>query len=219
MRRALLFDMDGTLVHSDPIHAAVFVDMLAEHGIEMTVAHYTSQLLGRRNVEIFGELLPKRNALALDAEKEKRFRDRLVEIPDLVPGARDLLARARASGWGTALVTNACRANAEAVINRFGISAQFDTISIAEECPRGKPSPDVYVHAMEMIGANATDCLAFEDSPTGLAAAKAAGTVAIGLESSLSAETLRAAGATETLTNFTDPRLEPLLRKFEGYLP
>lgn len=211
MTHALLFDMDGTLVHSDPIHAAVFIDLLAEYGIDMTAERYVAEFLGRRNDTIFAALLPNEDAEALDIEKERRFRTRLDEIPDLVPGARKLLERAKREHWKTALVTNACRENAQAVIDRFDLADLFDTVALGGDCARPKPAPDVYLAAMDRLAVAPADCIAYEDSPTGLAAARAAGVTVIGLASSLTEAELRAHGATATLRDFDDPALEPLL--------
>lgn len=219
MTPALLFDMDGTLLHSDPLHAAVYIDLLADFGIPLTEARYTSEFLGRRNIEIFAEILPNEDAAALDYEKERRFRERLTEVPDLAVGARDLLERARDIGWATALVTNACRANAEAVLDRFDLADHFDLVALGEERSHGKPHPAVYLHAMSELNRSPDQCIAFEDSPTGLASARDAGAHVVGLTSSLDADTLRAHGAQHTLTDFSDPALIPVLQLFEGPRP
>ena len=97
------------------------------------------------------------------------------------------------------------------MIARFALEDAFDTLALGEECARGKPAPDVYIKAMDDLAVTPSDCLAFEDSPTGLAAARDAGAQVIGMASSLDAAALRRHGATTTLTDFTDPALEPLL--------
>lgn len=215
----LLFDMDGTLLDSDPLHADVYIRMLSEYGVSITPEHYATHYLGRRNIEIFAEVLPDEDAVALDAEKEARFRARLTEIEALTPGAQTLLDQARRKLWPTALVTNACRANAEAVMNRFGLSAAFTTHSLAEDASKGKPDPEVYLRAMDTLSAVPQDCIAFEDSPTGLAAARAAGAYVVGMQSTLDPAELRRHGAHITVQDFNDPALERLLHATEGPRP
>lgn len=209
---ALLFDMDGTVIDSDPIHARVFVAFLATRGIAITEADYVRRFHGRRNPEIFAELIPDEDPHALDAAKEAAFRLELArtEIAPL-PGLVALIEGARASGRGTALVTNACRENAEAVIERLGLAHLFDTVSLAEDAPRGKPDPAVYRAALATLEVAPGRALAFEDSPSGLAAARAAGLAAVGVATTLDASELARRGAALAIEDFTDPALARLL--------
>ncbi|NNL72092.1 MAG: HAD hydrolase-like protein, partial [Silicimonas sp.] len=72
--KALLFDMDGTLVDSDPIHISVFIDFLAERGVTLTEAEYMARIHGRTNLEIFGDLLPDEDPREMDLAKEAEYR-------------------------------------------------------------------------------------------------------------------------------------------------
>ena len=215
---ALLFDLDGTLIDSDPIHAEVFVELFAERGRTIDTAHYVAKFHGRLNTDIFGEQFPGEDPLALHHEKEARFRDRLPANVAPTPGAVSLLNRAEAAGWGVAVVTNAMRLNADAMLGALGLTDRLPTIIVGEECPAGKPDPWPYRAALETLGVAPDLALAFEDSPTGLASASGAGIPCVGLRSSLSDNELRAAGAHITINDFTDPALEPLLDRLEGAL-
>ena len=210
--RALLFDMDGTLIDSDPLHVSVFIEFLAERGIPLTHAEYMSGMHGRRNTEIFAEILPGEDAEALDTEKEARFRARLHEIEAPMPGLLPLLDRAEAEGWATAVVTNACRANLEAVLDAFGLADRFPVLSLGEECRRGKPDPECYLRAMAALGVAPEHCIAFEDSPSGLASARGSGARTVGIASGLDAPALLRHGAHHVIRDFADPALDPLLR-------
>jgi len=219
MRRpALLFDLDGTLLDSDPLHAAVFVELMAEHGVAFSQADYAKRVHGRLNADVFAELLPGANAQALSQEKEARFRARLAAgtPPGPTPGAPGLIARARARGWGLAVVTNAMRPNADAMLAALGLADAFDTLVIGEECARAKPHPDPYAIAMARLSADPARSLAFEASPAGIASARAAGAVVAGLRSSLDDAALRAAGAHLSIADFTDPALAPHLARLQG---
>ena len=207
MTPALLFDLDGTLIRSDPLHAAVFMDFFAEHGVEIDERTYTDRISGLRNDEIFARFLPDGDAAALSAEKEARFRARLGDEADPMPGLPALLATARDRGWRMAVVTNAPRENAEAMLSALGLSDGFETLVVADELARGKPDPLPYLTALDRLGLSARDALAFEDSPSGVRAAHAAGITTIGLRSSQDHETLMSAGAAGSIADFNDPGL------------
>lgn len=215
-RAALLFDLDGTLLHTDPLHAEVFIDLFAARGRDIDMAFYLDQLHGRQNAAIFAELCPDEDARALSEAKESAFRAKLDASVPSTPGTEALLARAEASGWGTAVVTNAPRINAEAMLDAIGLNGAFDTLVIGDECAAGKPDPAPYATAMSRLGVRPASCIAFEDSPSGLQSAAAAGAMAIGMRSSLDDDALRAAGAALSLQDFNDPALSPVLERLKG---
>lgn len=212
MPSAFLFDLDGTLLDSDPLHMAIFADMLLPHGIQVDHDFYFSRILGRNSATIFAELLPGCDAVALDDEKEARFREAIsgMSLPT-TPGLTRLLDRIQAAGLPVAVATNAPRMNAEAMLKAIGLRDRFATVVAGDEVPNGKPAPDVYLGAAAGLGADPAKAIAFEDSPSGLRAARAAGCTVIGLTTSLPAEDLRAAGAQHVIRDYTDPALEPLL--------
>ncbi|ANT61270.1 MULTISPECIES: HAD family phosphatase [unclassified Salipiger] len=216
MIRALLFDLDGTLLHSDPLHFEVFADLFAERGRELTEAGYLSDIHGRHNLESFPELFPGEDAQALSNHKEARFRDKLGDGHAPMPGAEALMLRAKAQGWRIAVVTNAPRDNAEAMLGATGLRAFAETLVIGDECARAKPDPEPYAVAMRAFGVPPQECIAFEDSPSGMRAAAASGAHTVGiLSSGLSADQLRAAGAQTVIRDYTDPALEELLARLE----
>lgn len=218
MIQALLFDLDGTLINSDPIHVAVFIDFLGGYGVPMSAEEYDRRIHGRLNADIFAEFLPDQDPAEMSAAKEAEYRRRLklLDTPPSVPGGADFIAQARAKGWKLAVVTNAPRENAPAALATLGLEGQFDTIVTADDVPRGKPHPDPYLLAMDRLGVRPEHCLAFEDSPSGLASASAAGATVIGLASSLTPQALVAHGAKLALTDFTDPALGEFLARLEG---
>lgn len=211
MHEALLFDLDGTLLETDHLHARVFAEIFAEHGRQIDEAFYLDRIQGRQNAGIFAEHFPGADAAALADDKEARFRVLLGDTAAPMPGLTDLLDRARAAGWGLAVVTNAPAENARAMLAAIGLSDAFDTLVLGDDCPAGKPDPAPYAEAMRRLGAAPGRSVAFEDSRAGLASAAAAGARTVGVTSSLPAETLRAAGARHVIRDFTDPALAPAL--------
>lgn len=207
MRPALLFDLDGTLLHTDPLHAAVFQELFAERGRAIDEAYYLRHIHGRLNADIFSEAFPDENSEALSHEKEARFRDKLGASAEPVAGLIELLDLCDAKGWGRALVTNAPRVNADAMLDAIGLRDRFETLIIGEECERGKPDPAPYLAAMQATGSGPELSFAFEDSPSGMTAARGSGAFCVGLRSSLNDAELRAAGAHMTIDTFDDPLL------------
>ncbi len=211
---ALLFDLDGTLADSDPLHLEAFQAVLGPDR-PLSSETYRREIMGRTNPAIFAELFPDRpqDQAALADEKEARFR---ALIPALKPvaGAGALLDWAGRAGVPAAVVTNAPRANAVAMLSALGLTDRFETLVIGPECARQKPDPLPYLTAMARLGAAPETCLAFEDSRSGARAAVAAGALTFGLRTSLCDADLRAVGVTATLQDFNDPVLWTFLDNF-----
>ena len=215
----VLFDLDGTLCDSDPVHFEVFDDMFTAHGVcaptGLTHDFFTAHIAGRANVDIFTEafypnLTPaEREALAED--KERAFREKLLsrELPK-ANGLDALLRTLDMSGVKTCVVTNAPRANAEAMLARLGLREYFgeDRLVIGSECARAKPNPDPYLEGLKRIGLTSSEkCVAFEDSPAGARAAVAANIPVVGILSSQNAEALMSAGCALCVKDFAAPEL------------
>lgn len=214
---ALLFDLDGTMLHSDPIHEQIFRELWQERGLPVPDGFYMEHVHGRLNVDVFAEFLPDEpDPQGLSEWKEAEFRNRLPETYPATEGLAALVDHARSAGWKIAVVTNAMRLNAEAMLKAIGLRDRVETIIIGEECDHGKPHPEPYLRAMKATGTAPDTCIAFEDSPSGMASAAASGAYSIGVRSALDDASLRAAGAHMTIQDFTDPALTALLERYEG---
>lgn len=210
---ALLFDLDGTLCDSDPVHARSWQEVLAPLGIDMPYERYRAEISGRLNAEIGAMLLPDRPAAEqarVADDKEALFR---VLAPTLAPldGLSALLGLAGERGWRLGLVTNAPRANVEHMLGALGLTGRFDVEVLAEEVGRGKPDPLPYRAALERLGVAADAALVFEDSGTGIRSAKAAGLKVVAITTGHGEAELLAAGADAVIADFADPRLGSLL--------
>jgi HAD superfamily hydrolase (TIGR01509 family) len=203
MRPALLFDLDGTLIETDDLHREVFADLMKPYGIDVTYEFYREKVHGRLNLDIFADILPDHpDPQALSEEKEARFRAVLPQPTPAMPGAERLISEARVAGWGLAVVTNAPRLNAEAMLDAVQLRDAFEVIVIGEECAEGKPHPEPYLEAMRQLKVAPDHAIAFEDSPSGMRAAKASGAYAVGIRSQVEDAVLTAAGAAETHQDF-----------------
>lgn len=214
---ALLFDLDGTMLMTDPIHMGVFAELLASRGLTVDEDFYMAHIHGRLNVDFFAEFLPDEpDPEALSDLKEAEFRRRLPRPYPSMPGVMDLLRDAELRGWVLGVVTNAKRENAEAMLSAIGARHHFDVVVSGEECADGKPHPAPYLEALRLLGTCPDRTIAFEDSPAGVRSAAAAGIHTVGIRSSLDDAALRAAGAKTTIQDFTDPALEAILHRLTG---
>lgn len=218
---ALLFDLDGTLVHTDPLHFVAWRAILAAHGVEIDETGYARQVSGRHNPEIVADLLPhlsEDEGRRFAAEKEAHFRRVADAALRPLPGVREVLARARAAGVATGVVTNAPRENAEFMLRALGLHDALDALGIGEEASAAKPDPAPYTAMLERLAVEPSEALAFEDSPSGIASARGAGLAVVGVTTTQNERTLRAHGAMLTVRDFRDERLlaGPLAALYRG---
>lgn len=211
--KALLFDLDGTLTHTDPIHLRAVQHLLSDYGREIDEQGFREHLSGRSNPEAGLRLFPDLTVaehVAIFARKEALFRE---FAADLVPlaGAAELIASARGANVATALVTNAPRPNVAHMLGAIGLTEAFDTIVYGDEMERPKPDPLPYLTALSRLGVAASEAVAFEDSAPGIRAAKAAGVTTVGIATTLTHAQLADAGADVTVLDFTDPQIARLL--------
>ncbi len=216
----LLFDIDGTLVDSDPTHFLVFQELLLREpsvngGLPIDHAFFRERISGRQNLQIMSDLFPAwepEAAAAWSLQKEARFRERAAAtmLASKAAGLDKLRAWADARGLPRCAVTNAPRLNAEAILKGIGYWGWFGDgaeLVIGDECARAKPDPLPYVLGAGKLGVPPERCIVFEDSPAGARAGHAAGCTVVGLMSGNSREALSAAGCALVVSDFDSPEL------------
>ena len=206
---AYLFDMDGTICHTEPLHLAAVRVVLERWGKSLNTHVFETQMAGQTTAAVFSRLFPEWSAAQrqqLVEEKEQLFRD-MAHALKPVPGVADFIARLRHMGRTIALVTNAPRCDVDFILGVLGMSEQFPIRVIASELAQPKPHPLAYLTALELCGAGAADALAFEDSITGVTSARLAGITTIGITTTLSADELTIAGASATMPDFAQHHL------------
>lgn len=181
--------MDGVLIDSAPAVERVWRTWAAVHGFDPIKV--IAQAHGHRSVETIRAVAPN-----MDAEKENLVVEQM-EIDDkegviALPGAADLLRRLPAERL--AIVTSATRPLAEARLAYAGLPVPQHMIT-ADDVVNGKPSPEPYLKGAELLGFHARDCLVFEDTPAGIASARASGMQAIALQTTYHRMELLAADA------------------------
>jgi mannitol-1-/sugar-/sorbitol-6-phosphatase len=175
--RAAVFDLDGTLVDSEPRSRVALQAMFTEYGVPFDEP-LLQRFVGRRDPEVFaelGDLFPGHDPLDLAGAVVEQYR-LLGHLPiPALPGAVDLITQIHQAGDPIALVTSAGRDHAVPALRRLGLLEMFGVIVTAEDIEIGKPHPEGYLKASKTLQVDPAHCVAFEDSPAGLSAAKAAG--------------------------------------------
>jgi HAD superfamily hydrolase (TIGR01509 family) len=180
MIRAVVFDLDGVLIDSEPIWERVTRELLARHGrtFDRVIA---DQHMGMRLVDVVAAVLEAHDLEIDPVEFARDLLDNLLaefeRTLTRMPGAEDALTLARSLGLAVALATGSPRRVVDAVIVRYGWS--FDTICTGDDVAQGKPAPEIYQLAATRLGVQPAACVAIEDSKNGVRAAKAAGMACI----------------------------------------
>ena len=175
---AVLFDMDGLLIDTEGVSEATYRQTCLAHDAAVAAGAY-GQLIGRDQPEqraIFKTLLPDHVDLArFDREWRQAFLDQLEHHVPLKPGARDLCAWLSQRSVPMVVATSTLTDKAETLLQRAGLFPYLVGVVGGDQVERGKPAPDLYLAAATMAGAMPADAVAFEDTPQGVMAAKAAG--------------------------------------------
>jgi beta-phosphoglucomutase len=190
--RAIVFDFDGVIANSEPLHFRGYRDVLAEEGIALTEHDYYTRYLGFDDVGAFeaigrmaGATWTRARIGELVARKALRLEELERDVSVLFPGAADAIRRAAAM-MPIAIASGARGEEIRRVLVRERLVASFSAIVAAEDTPISKPAPDPYLHALTLLRSGCADlqaaqCVAIEDSHWGLESARAAGmrTVAV----------------------------------------
>jgi beta-phosphoglucomutase len=179
-----VFDMDGVIIDSNPLHRESWAAFNRRYGLETTEEMH-QRMYGKRNDQIvrdfFGDGLTAGEVAARGAAKEQLYRemigDRLESL--LVPGIRNFLREVRE--FPLALATNAERPNVDFLLDRAGLRPFFRAVITGEQVQNPKPHPEIYLRAAGMLRMEPARCVVLEDSYAGVEAARAAGLRVIGV--------------------------------------
>jgi len=184
-KKAVLWDLDGTLVDSGDYHWRAWRDTMRGEGVELTYQHFLDSF-GQRNDRILGAWLgadvdPER-VRRIGEAKESMYRG-LARREGLVvlPGAREWVSRLRREGWRQAIASSAPRENVQVMLETVGIRDLVDVVISAEDVSTGKPDPEVFLVAADRLGVPPERCVVVEDAAAGIEAAGRAGMRSIGV--------------------------------------
>jgi beta-phosphoglucomutase family hydrolase len=209
---AFIFDMDGTIVDSMPYHTRTWLNLLAAEGVQVGFDEFNRRTGGLPNPEVvhtfFGAHLSDTETAAIAEQKENLYRAAL--RPDLKPidGVIEFLREARRLNIPLALATSAPQENIEFILSGIQAREFFRVVVGVVDIQRGKPDPQIFLLAAERLGVPPEQCVAFEDSPAGVEAARRAGMKIVAVTSSVPASEFEGrSGVIRVIRDFT--RLHP----------
>lgn len=209
--RALIFDMDGVVVHSNPTHREAWVAYNRRFGIETTEAMH-QRMYGKRNdrivLDFFGSTLTPAQVFQHGADKEALYREMMRPLLPgaFVPGLRPFIERHTDLSIG--LGTNAEPPNVKFILEESGLTKYFQAIVDGHQVQNAKPAPDIYLEVARRLAIPPENCVVFEDSFSGVAAALAAGMRAVGVRTTHP----HFEGVSLEIDDFNDPALEPWIQ-------
>jgi beta-phosphoglucomutase len=225
MIRAVIFDFDGVIANSEPLHFAAFRDVLATEGVALSEREYYERYLGYDDVGVFRAVSQERG-VPWDVDRVSSLVDRKAVHLErlerdgsiLFPGA-DQAVRRLAAAMPLAIASGALRAEILRILNRAGLAQCFGAIVAAEDSPASKPAPDPYLRAVDLLSAAISQplvpsqCVAVEDSHWGLESARAAGLRTIAVTHTYPASAL---GAADLLIDHLDRLTVADLRRIDA---
>jgi beta-phosphoglucomutase len=194
MKYAFLFDMDGVIVDSNPVHKIALKQFCRQHGHDLTEEQLREKIYGRTNKDwipnVFGAI-SKELARQYADEKEALFRE--LYRKDIAPltGLLSFLDQSEQLGVPKAIATSAPRENVDFTLSLTGTEKYFSTILDESFVTRGKPDPEIYLKTAAALGFDPAQCIVFEDSLSGVLAGKAAGCKVVGVATTHTPEELR----------------------------
>jgi HAD superfamily hydrolase (TIGR01509 family) len=195
--KAVLFDMDGVIVDSEPLHIAAFQATLKRYGHDLTQEQYKQYFAGKTDEAGFRQYFDFINE-TVDLsfflnEKTKAYlalaADQLVPYPGVIDFIYELSTR----NVPLALVTGSLRVEAEVTLKTLHMAKVFSVVVAAEDIAQSKPSPEGYLKGTKALNVEPTNCIVIEDAPSGVRAAKAAGMKCLAITNTHSEEELNEA--------------------------
>jgi HAD superfamily hydrolase (TIGR01509 family) len=213
--KALLFDFDGTVVDTESVDLRSWREVFDAHGVALPVDRFALRigtLTGPDELDELDALLSAPcDREAVTTARLQRERE-LLELEPLRPGIREYIADAAELGIDLAIVSSSSRTWIEGNLDRLGLAGGWATITCADgDVTRCKPTPALYLEALETLGVDARDALAIEDSPNGVTAAREAGIFCVAFPNEVTTA-LDFSHADLVIESLEDVRLSELLR-------
>ena len=191
MPRAIIFDMDGVLLDSEPLHYEAVRQALAEQGIDFPLDDY-HRYLGTTLPSTWDDLCQRYPVTMTLQQFEARYNaDVLAHYQagaPLISGARELIEQLREAGVPIAVASSSHRMWVNAALEGANLAQYFDQTTAGDEVSMGKPSPEIYLKAAQKLGIDPSECIAVEDAPAGVESARAAGMRVVLVRSELTLE-------------------------------
>jgi HAD superfamily hydrolase (TIGR01509 family) len=194
--RAGIFDMDGVLLDSEPLHHRAINELLQEEGVAPLSMIEYSRYLGTTDAYTWGDLVARRRLRHAPGHYLDRFDGAITDLYERysapAPGSVELLELLQAAGVPLAVASSSRRTWIETCLARLGVRRFFQAVVSGDMVRRGKPDPEIYLLAAQQLSVSPEQCFAIEDSPQGITAAITAGMFTVAVDSTY-AHALRAA--------------------------
>lgn len=194
MLKAVIFDMDGVICHTNPFHLIAFQKFFERRNLNPTEAEYQKHMYGKNNGYILSHFLGRKiegeELLLLENEKEGLFREIYKSEISPIAGFMDFFGLLQSQKILTSVATSAPRANLNLILDTLKISDLMESQLASEDVSKHKPDPEVYLKSAANLGINPSECLVFEDSYSGVSAGLNAGMKVVGVLSSHTREEL-----------------------------
>ncbi|GAB3693702.1 HAD family hydrolase [Spirosoma flavus] len=219
--KAVIFDMDGVIVDTNPHHRTAWRNYYQRNGKTLDDNDFVQYVSGKHNNDIIahlfaGQTLTPEEVARLGHEKEQLFRELYAPHVTPVAGLLDFLKSLKAAGIRTAVATSAPVENLDFVIDTLELRSFFDVLLNESMVSHPKPDPEIYEKAMAMLGVEPAESVIFEDSMTGIQAAKASGALVVGMATTQSPNELRVFvdDVVGDFTEMTLDRIQKLVKVF-----
>ena len=220
---AVLFDIDGTLCDSDPLHHIAFQELLLaigyNNGVPIDDEFFINNIAGRSDAEAAQNLFPDwplEKGLKFLEDKDVKYRSLAMERLEPVKGLHKVVQWVKDHGYKRAAVTNAPRINAELMIKLLGLSDFFQAVIVGGECEKPKPAPFPYLKALKELEVSAAHTFIFEDSASGTRAGVAAGMPVVAVSTRNPEKSLQEAGAALIISDYEDQKLWNALEEIDS---
>lgn len=194
MSKAIIFDMDGVICHTNPYHSIAFKEFFAKRNLFPTEEEFALHMYGKNNSYILSHFLGRKiegqELLDLEFEKESLFREIYKEQVNPISGFMEFFDSLKKEGLKTGVATSAPLANLELIAGTLSLIDRMESILASEHVTKHKPDPEVYLKSSYNLEVEPDFCIVFEDSFSGVTAAKNAGMKVVGVLSSHSKEEL-----------------------------
>lgn len=207
--RAILFDMDGVLVDSEPMFLSAINRLLVQEGVEPISVKENEEFLIGTTIGETWRLLKSNRPLPLPTEEyigryDEIVREVMMEELAPQPGVRELLDACNRRGLPKAVASSSLHMWVDLKLEAIGLTGAFDAVLGGDDVAKGKPEPDIYLKAADALGIPPGQCIAIEDSPIGIAAAVASGayTIAVRTEYTRNLDVSQANIVLESLVDF-----------------
>ena len=217
MEQAIIFDMDGVIIDSNPYHKISWEHFLVKNGHPFNDEIFDNIISGKTGSTsirlLLGYDLSEEIAAGYLKEIDEDFQDILRQAKDVepTPGLPAFLQSIRSAGYQTALATSAPPGNVDLTLEKTNLRKYFDVILDKTDVTNGKPDPEVYLNAVNRLGTEKDRCMVFEDSRAGIQSAISAGLRVIGVTTGHSRKELLEEGVAMVIDDFQNLRLEEVM--------